>query len=164
MPRQEPQARIIRRAAIFLSSACRRNRFFRARSGRIEIESRQKFVLCRHGRKVRLQMNTNAVSQVLATKKMLVSAVAHPKSPASLEKMGIYVSRYGLVVTLLLIGVLKFSAAEAHGIQPLVANSPLMSWLYRVFSLQGVSNLIGQSRSSSRCLSGCGHFLQEFPS
>ena len=95
-----------------------------------------------HGRKVRLQMNTHAVSQVLPTKEMLVSAVVHPKSPASLEKMGIYVSRYGLVVTLLLIGVLKFSAAEAHGIQPLLANSPLMSWLYRVFSLQGVSNLI----------------------
>jgi uncharacterized membrane protein YkgB len=74
---------------------------------------------------------------------MLVSAVAHPKSPASLEKLGIYVSRYGLVVTLLLIGVLKFSAAEAHGIQPLVANSPLMFWLYQIFSLQAVSNLIG---------------------
>ena len=88
-------------------------------------------------------MNTNAVSQVLATKKMLVSAVAHPKSPASLEKMGIYVSRYGLVVTLLLIGVLKFSAAEARGIQPFVANSPVMFWLYRIFSLQAVSNLIG---------------------
>jgi uncharacterized membrane protein YkgB len=88
-------------------------------------------------------MNTHAVSQVLPTKEMLVSAVAHPKSPASLEKMGIYVWRYGLVVTLLLIGVLKFSAAETHGIQPLVANSPLMSLLYRVFSLQSVSNLIG---------------------
>jgi len=74
---------------------------------------------------------------------MLVSAVAHPKSPASLEKMGIYVSRYGLVVTLLLIGVLKFSAAEARGIQPFVANSPVMFWLYRIFSLQAVSNLIG---------------------
>ena len=92
---------------------------------------------------MRREINTQAVSQVLPTKEMLVSAVAHPKSPASLEQMGIYVSRYGLVVTLLLIGVLKFSAAEAHGIQPLVANSPLMSWLYRVFSLQGVSNLIG---------------------
>jgi uncharacterized membrane protein YkgB len=87
-------------------------------------------------------MNTNAVSQVLATKKMLVGPVARAKSP-TLEKLGIYVSRYGLVITLLLIGVLKFSAAEAHGIQPLVANSPLMFWLYRVFSLQGVSNLIG---------------------
>jgi uncharacterized membrane protein YkgB len=88
-------------------------------------------------------MNTHAVSQVLPTKEMLVSAVARPKSPASLEKMGIYVSRYGLVVTLLLIGVLKFSATEARGIQPLVSNSPLMFWLYRIFGLQAVSNLIG---------------------
>ena len=52
-------------------------------------------------------------------------------------------SRYGLVITLLSIGVLKFTAGEAQGIQPLVANSPLMFWLYRIFSLQGVSNLIG---------------------
>ncbi|MGB8522360.1 MAG: DUF417 family protein, partial [Candidatus Acidiferrales bacterium] len=28
-------------------------------------------------------------------------------------------------------------------IQPLVAHSPLMSWLYAVLSVQGVSNLIG---------------------
>ena len=54
-----------------------------------------------------------------------------------------HVSRYGLVITLLLIGVLKFTAGEAQGIQPLVANSPLMFWLYRIFSLQAVSNLIG---------------------
>ena len=81
-------------------------------------------------------MNTDAVSQVLPTKEMLASALAHAKSPASLEKLGIYVSRYGLVITLLLIGILKFSAAEAHGIQPLVSNTLLMFWLYRIFSLQ----------------------------
>ncbi len=34
-------------------------------------------------------------------------------------------------------------AGEAQGIQPLVASSPLMFWLYKVFSLQAVSNLIG---------------------
>ncbi len=60
-----------------------------------------------------------------------------------METVGIHVSRYGLVLTLLLIGVLKFTAGEAQGIQPLVANSPLMFWLYRILSLQGVSNLIG---------------------
>lgn len=92
---------------------------------------------------MRPQVNTDAVSQVLPSKEMLAGAVAHVKTPASLEKLGIHVSRYGLVITLLLIGVLKFTAAEAHGIQPLIANSPLMSWLYRVFSLQAVSNLIG---------------------
>ena len=58
-----------------------------------------------------------------------------------MEILGGHVSRYGLVLTLLLIGILKFTASEAQGIQPLVANSPLMSWLYRIFSVQGVSNL-----------------------
>jgi uncharacterized membrane protein YkgB len=60
-----------------------------------------------------------------------------------LEATGIVVSRYGLVVVLLLIGVLKFTPAEAAGIQPLVAHSPLMSWMYGLLSVQGVSNVIG---------------------
>jgi uncharacterized membrane protein YkgB len=54
----------------------------------------------------------------------------HSKSRTTLERVGIHVSRYGLVMTLLLIGALKFTAGEAQGIQPLVASSPLMSWLY----------------------------------
>ena len=60
-----------------------------------------------------------------------------------LETLGIVITRYGLVVVLLLIGVLKFTPGEAAGIQPLVAHSPLMSWMYSVMSVQGVSNLIG---------------------
>src|SRR5277367_5632693 len=62
---------------------------------------------------------------------------------SGLEAVGISVSRYGLVLVLLLIGVLKFTPGEAAGIQPLVAHSPLMSWMYGVLSVQGVSNLIG---------------------
>jgi reactive chlorine resistance protein C len=77
------------------------------------------------------------------TEETLVKALMRAKSPSALKSVGIYVSCYGLVVTLLLIGVLKFSAGEAQGIQPLVANSPLMFWLYRIFTVQGVSNLIG---------------------
>jgi uncharacterized membrane protein YkgB len=60
-----------------------------------------------------------------------------------LETLGIWISRYGLVVTLLLIGFLKFTPTEAAGIQPLVQHSPLMSWLYAILSVQGASNLIG---------------------
>jgi len=60
-----------------------------------------------------------------------------------LEVMGIQVSRYGLVVVLLLIGALKFTSQEAVGIQPLVAHSPLMSWMYALLSVQGASNVIG---------------------
>ena len=62
---------------------------------------------------------------------------------SGLEAVGISVSRYGLVLVLLLIGVLKFTPGEAAGIQPLVAHNPLMSWMYGVLSVQGVSNLIG---------------------
>jgi uncharacterized membrane protein YkgB len=85
----------------------------------------------------------DAASQSLPTEGMLVKALVEAKSRTSLEKLGMHVSRYGLVVTLLLIGALKFTAGEAQGIQPLVASSPLMFWLYKVFSLQAVSNLIG---------------------
>lgn len=83
----------------------------------------------------------DAANQSLLTEDILLKAPS--KSWASLERLGIHVSRYGLVLTLLLIGILKFTSDEAHGIQPLVTHSPLMSWLYRIFSVQAVSNLIG---------------------
>jgi uncharacterized membrane protein YkgB len=60
-----------------------------------------------------------------------------------LETLGVSITRYGLVLVLLLIGFLKFTPAEAAGIQPLIAHSPLMSWLYVILSVKGVSNLIG---------------------
>ncbi len=53
------------------------------------------------------------------------------------------VLRYGLVFFLLWFGFFKFTETEAAVIQPLVSNSPLMSWLYRVWSLREASALIG---------------------
>src|SRR5258708_19127417 len=85
----------------------------------------------------------DTANQFLPTEEMLVAAPRRSETRTLLERVGVHVSRYGLVITLLLIGVLKFTASEAQGIQPLVANSPLMFWLYRIFSLQTVSNLIG---------------------
>lgn len=64
-------------------------------------------------------------------------------SAAVLETAGRHLVRYGLVLVLAWIGAMKFTAYEAHGIQPLVANSPLMGWLYQVFSVQNVSNWLG---------------------
>src|SRR5579864_9831941 len=72
-----------------------------------------------------------------------IQAVSTTRIQSRLEATGISVSRYGLVVVLLLIGVLKFTPGEAAGIQPLVAHSPLMSWMYGLLGVQGVSNLIG---------------------
>ena len=85
----------------------------------------------------------DTTGQFALTDRKLVNAAQPGASKTLMENLGINVSRYGLVVTLLLIGALKFTAGEAQGIQPLVANSPLMFWLYRILSIQGVSNLIG---------------------
>ena len=65
------------------------------------------------------------------------------RTTANLEQVGLRVARWGLILCLLFIGLAKFTAEEAHGIQPLVAHSPLMAWMYSVWSVQGVSNVIG---------------------
>ncbi|HEX7940148.1 MAG TPA: DUF417 family protein [Gemmatimonadaceae bacterium] len=56
---------------------------------------------------------------------------------------GLAVLRYGLVFLLVLWGAAKFTAGEAEAIRPLVSNSPFLGWLYRVFGVQGASNLFG---------------------
>jgi uncharacterized membrane protein YkgB len=61
----------------------------------------------------------------------------------TVQRIGRFLLRYGLVLILGWIGAMKFTAYEAEGIQALVATSPLMSWMYKVFSLQATSNIIG---------------------
>ena len=51
--------------------------------------------------------------------------------------------RYGLVVLVLWFGVFKFTPSEAQAIQPLVAHSPFLSWLYAVTNVRGASRIIG---------------------
>jgi uncharacterized membrane protein YkgB len=63
--------------------------------------------------------------------------------PRWAEKAGAALIRYGLAVVLLWIGAMKFTAYEAEGIRPFVENSPLFSWAYGVFGIQGFSNLLG---------------------
>jgi reactive chlorine resistance protein C len=60
-----------------------------------------------------------------------------------IQAIGDFVLRYGLVLILVWIGGMKFTAFEAAGIQPLVDSSPLLSWMYAVLSVQAVSNLFG---------------------
>src|SRR5687767_5990835 len=60
-----------------------------------------------------------------------------------LKSIGTCVTRYGLVVVLLWIGGMKFTAYEAEGIRPLVANSPLMSWAYGIVSVGQFSAFLG---------------------
>lgn len=60
-----------------------------------------------------------------------------------IDNLGANLTRYGLVVVIGWIGLMKFTAFEAHGIEPLVANSPFMSWLYDIFSVTTFSALLG---------------------
>jgi uncharacterized membrane protein YkgB len=63
--------------------------------------------------------------------------------PRRWERAATLILRYGLVAILLFFGAFKFTHVEAEAIRPLVANSPFMSWLYAVLSVDGVSRLIG---------------------
>lgn len=49
----------------------------------------------------------------------------------------------GTAITLIWIGLFKFTPTEAKDIQDVVKHSPFMSWLNSVFSVQGVSNFVG---------------------
>jgi len=60
-----------------------------------------------------------------------------------LKSIGMHIARYGLAIVLLWIGGMMFTAYQAEGIRPLVANSPLMSWVYRVMSVGGFASLLG---------------------
>jgi uncharacterized membrane protein YkgB len=53
------------------------------------------------------------------------------ESAARLNRVGISVTRIGLVVVLVWIGGLKVFAYEDEGIVPFVANSPFMSFIYQ---------------------------------
>ena len=70
------------------------------------------------------------------------SAVTMDQSRA-VQVAAAYLLRYGLVLVIAWIGFMKFTAYEAAGIQPLVANSPLMSWVYDIFSERAFSALLG---------------------
>ena len=72
-------------------------------------------------------------------------ATAYKKSSlrSQVEAIGRELARYGLVIVVGWIGLMKFTTYEAEGISPFVANSPLMSWVYRLLSVQGFSALLG---------------------
>jgi uncharacterized membrane protein YkgB len=67
-------------------------------------------------------------------------------------KLGNFLIRYGLVLVLGWIGAMKFTAYEAAGIKTLIETSPFMSWMYKVFSLQATSNVIGVAELSAAVL------------
>lgn len=59
------------------------------------------------------------------------------------QALGAHVIRYGLALVILWIGLMKFTNYEAMGIQPLVARSPLLGWMYSFLSVREFSAGLG---------------------
>jgi len=57
--------------------------------------------------------------------------------------LGLRVLRYGLALVIGWIGLMKFTGYEAKGIQPLVAHSPFMGWMYHLLSVRQFSAGLG---------------------
>lgn len=76
-----------------------------------------------------------------ATQASSARALTPPDS--AVTRFGALAARYGLVIVIAWIGALKFTAYEAQGIQPLVANSPFMSWVYDFLSVRTFAGVLG---------------------
>ena len=59
------------------------------------------------------------------------------------ERIGATLIRLVLAITLIWVGALKFMVYEAEAIQPLVANSPLLSWAYNILSVPTFAIALG---------------------
>ena len=88
-------------------------------------------------------MTLSSSSQSVAVPSQRGSGLLSPARLEGLQALAIGLLRYGLVFIILLYGTFKFFAFEAEGIKPLIEHSPLMSWLYSVFSVRTTSALLG---------------------
>jgi uncharacterized membrane protein YkgB len=61
----------------------------------------------------------------------------------NLNKIAYRIGVLGTVIILIWVGLFKFTTAEANAIKGLVENHFAMGWMYKVLSVQAVSNIIG---------------------
>jgi reactive chlorine resistance protein C len=73
---------------------------------------------------------------------------------ASITAFGHRVLRYGLALVIGWIGVMKFTAYEAQGIEPLVVHSPLLGWMYHVWTVRQFAAGLGVVEVSIAILIG----------
>jgi uncharacterized membrane protein YkgB len=71
------------------------------------------------------------------------TAFFRPAIGLKVQAIGGLTIRYGLALVIAWIGLMKFTNYEALGIEPLVASSPLMGWMYRILSVQQFSAGLG---------------------
>lgn len=73
----------------------------------------------------------------------------------TLTAAGLYIS---LVVIYGWFGGMKFTAYEAEGLTGLVGNSPLVGWMYTLFSVRGFSSFLGVIELTIGALIAARHF------
>lgn len=88
-------------------------------------------------------MSTSNLSQPISWRAGRAGAPIVDRASDVLLRSGATVLRYGLVLIVLWFGVFKFTPSEAQAIQPLVSNSPVLSWLYALTGVRGASRIIG---------------------
>lgn len=59
-----------------------------------------------------------------------------PDRATRLRRLGRAVYLVGILLPLLLIGGLKFTAPEIEALSPLVASTPWLSWLHSIYSVR----------------------------
>ena len=85
----------------------------------------------------------SVATQNVATNPILVPITQEDRLVSLLQSASTHLTRYSLVVVFVWIGAMKFTNYEAEGIRPFVENSPLMSWLYQIFSVTQFSAILG---------------------
>ena len=71
------------------------------------------------------------------------ATMADELKPSRTTAIAALVARYGLVIVIAWFGAMKFTYYESHGISPLIANSPAMSWIYDVMSISAFGRVLG---------------------
>jgi uncharacterized membrane protein YkgB len=69
--------------------------------------------------------------------------IASRSSGATVKLAGRMIALTGVILPLLLIGILKFTAVEIEGLKPLVGGTPWLAWLYRLLGVPGASYFLG---------------------
>ena len=71
------------------------------------------------------------------------SVQAHLTLGTKTMGLGIYGAYLALAIIYFWFGGMKFTHYEAEGLVPLVSNSPLLGWVYSIFSVDMFSSLLG---------------------
>lgn len=65
------------------------------------------------------------------------------RKAAAVRKAGRILALTGVILPLLMIGGMKFTAVEIEGLKPLIGGTPWLAWMYPVFGEAGASYVLG---------------------